>query len=95
VLATYSRNFGTCLDVQPEFTDFRQCLIEQDANLDEITIVPLNELRQDLYSIMLSGDYRLPEIPNLTLKLSVAFDIGELHNNRSGVMAGIRWDGIF
>jgi len=95
VLATYSRNFGTCLDVQPEFTDFRQCLIEQDANLDEITIVPLNELRQDQYSIMLSGDYRWPEIPNLTLKLSVAFDIGELHNNRSGVMAGIRWDGIF
>jgi len=95
MMATYSRNYGTCLDILPDFSDLRECPIDQDANLDEITIVPLGELREDQYSVMLTGDYRLPSVPNLTLNLSVAFDIGEFYNNRSGVMAGVRLDGIF
>jgi len=95
VMATYSRNYGTCLDILPDFDRLNQCPIEQDTNLDEITIVPLGELRQDQYSVMLTGDYRLPSVPNLTFNLSIAFDIGEFHDNRSGVMAGVRWDGIF
>jgi len=90
---TYTRNYGNCLDVQPEFTHLSQCLIPADANLGEITVIPLNELRRDQYSLMFQTSYRLPGLPNMQLQLKLAVDTGRLYDERMGVMAGIRWDG--
>ena len=92
---TYTRNFGNCLDVQPDFTQLHQCLIPADQDLDEITIVPLSELRRDQYSLMFQAAYRLPNLPNLQLQLQVALDTGRLYDERVGLMAGIQWDGRF
>jgi hypothetical protein len=91
-LFTYTRNYGNCLDVQPEFEDFRECLIPQDADLNEMTITPLNELRKDQFSIMWQSIYRLPDNPNLYYHLSLAFDLGKLYKERIGILAGIRWE---
>lgn len=90
---TYTRNYGNCLDVQPEFTHLSQCLIPADADLSEITVVPLNELRRDQYSLMIQTSYRLPNIQNLNLQLKIAVDTGRLYKERLGFMAGIRWNG--
>lgn len=92
-LFTYSRNYGNCLDVQPEFTHLSQCLIPADADLDEIVIVPLKELRRDQYSLMFHASYRLPELQNLQFQLKLAVDTGRLYRERIGIMTGIRWNG--
>jgi hypothetical protein len=92
---TYTRNYGNCLDVQPDFERFNQCLIPSDQDLDEITIVPLNQLRRDQHSIMFQFFYRLPALANLQVHLKLATDTGRLYDERIGVMAGFRWDGIF
>lgn len=93
VFLTYTRNYGNCLDVQPDFERLNQCLIPADQDLDEITIVPLSELRRDQYSMMAETSYRLPRLQNLQLQLRVALDTGRLYNDRLGIMAGLRWDG--
>jgi hypothetical protein len=88
---TYTRNYGNCLDVQPDFERFNQCLIPADQDLDELTIIPLNELRQDQYSMMIQAMYRVPGISNLQLHLRLAADAGSLYEDRLGIMAGINW----
>ena len=77
--------------MQPDFERFNQCLIPADQDLDEITIVPLNDLREDQYSMMLQAMYRIPGISNLLLHLRLAADTGRLYEDRFGIMAGINW----
>lgn len=91
---SYTRNYGNCLDVQPDFEDFTECLIPKDANLDEITIVPLNELRRDQFLLSVQSTYQLPYIQNIQLQLNVAFDCGRLYKKRIGILVGISWNGI-
>lgn len=51
--------------------------------------------RQDQYSLLLNVNYCVPGSENLKAHVSLASDIGEMYEDRMGVMLGLSWNNAF
>lgn len=78
-LFTYSRNYGTSSDQYPK----------QNGEY-----IPLSDIRVDEFSTYLQTEYLISPENNLKLTTGVAFDTGQLYNERFGLQVGIKWMGL-
>lgn len=54
--------------------------------------IDFDERRNDQYSLMLAGNYKLPLVEGLSFQLTTAIDSGELLENHIGFMFGLKWE---
>lgn len=79
---TFSRNYGVVED------QIIRRLEGGRPNTIYAELRPLEELKKVNHSIFLRTSYDLPKVPRLNIQFGLAADIGQLHPDRLGVMAG-------
>ncbi|MEO1023805.1 MAG: capsule assembly Wzi family protein [Bacteroidota bacterium] len=89
IKATYSRNYGVCLDQVPN-TLPQSC---QTRPEDEDQLIDLSELRNVQWSFFSRVDYSGWMRNALTLFVATSFDIGEFYQDRIGIHLGVSFKG--
>ncbi|MDZ7657654.1 capsule assembly Wzi family protein [Fodinibius sp.] len=82
-LLTYSRNYG----IQDDWVENPGKHIPQ--NRPDVT--PREQFRKDQYSVLLGLDYDIRNVEGLAVNLKLSSDLGELYEDRFGVMLGLSW----
>ncbi|MBO6535024.1 MAG: hypothetical protein JJ966_02295 [Balneolaceae bacterium] len=85
LLATYSRNYGTCDDILID--ENRTCLSKPKILLEDAH--PRNTLQNNILSTNIIMSYQYAE--HLSFTLSLGFDSIEMGKNRTGIGIGIRY----
>lgn len=53
--------------------------------------IDFDERRNDQFSLLVEGEYKIPAIDNLSANISLALDSGQLYENNIGFIIGFRW----
>lgn len=83
-LLTYSRNYGNQ-------RDWVRNGGSRHIPKDSDNIIPREQFRKDQYSVLMELGYDVRSIRGLSMDLKLSADLGELYEDRLGVMLGFRW----
>ena len=86
-LLTYSRNYG----IQDDWVENPGKHIPKDR----ADVTPREQFRKEQYSVLLGLTYDVQKVKALAVNLKLSSDLGELYEDRLGVMLGMSWNGQF